>query len=330
MLWGDGSPTREFLYVDDCVEGFVLAAERYDGAEPVNLGTGEEISIRELAELVAERHGLRGRDPLGHVEAERPAAPQARHVPRPRSCSGSGRRSPLREGIERTVAWYRSARRRCRYASGSVAAARGAGRRSTACSSGRGPCSARSSARRSPDRSLLALSVDAQRLALLPGRRPDRRSRPPAGSLDSSSSRRPSSATSGRSSWRRSPGSPARRTCRRCLRSIVVLSVLVLAPIALLCVYGIAARIGGRLLGYWASLPLGRRAVRRDPALRRPLPRALDRALPAAGARAHRDGRLPVDGARARRGVLRRPLAVARRGSRTPRLAGCSSAPQAA
>ena len=41
MLWGDGSPTREFLYVDDCVEGLLLAAERYDGAEPVNLGTGE-------------------------------------------------------------------------------------------------------------------------------------------------------------------------------------------------------------------------------------------------------------------------------------------------
>ena len=51
MLWGDGSPTREFLYVDDCAEGIVLAAERYDGAEPVNLGTGEEISISDLAEL---------------------------------------------------------------------------------------------------------------------------------------------------------------------------------------------------------------------------------------------------------------------------------------
>ena len=43
VLWGDGSPTREFLYVDDCVDGLVLAAERYDGREPVNLGTGDEI-----------------------------------------------------------------------------------------------------------------------------------------------------------------------------------------------------------------------------------------------------------------------------------------------
>ena len=60
VLWGDGSPTREFLYVDDCAEGIWLAAERYDGAEPVNLGTGEEISIRELAELVAELTGFDG------------------------------------------------------------------------------------------------------------------------------------------------------------------------------------------------------------------------------------------------------------------------------
>ena len=60
VLWGDGSPTREFLYVDDCAEGIVLAAERYDGAEPVNLGTGVEISIRELAETIAELTGFEG------------------------------------------------------------------------------------------------------------------------------------------------------------------------------------------------------------------------------------------------------------------------------
>ena len=60
MLWGDGSPSREFLYVDDCVEGLLLAAERYDGAEPVNLGTGVETSIRELAETIAELTGFEG------------------------------------------------------------------------------------------------------------------------------------------------------------------------------------------------------------------------------------------------------------------------------
>src|SRR5918994_4133691 len=60
VVWGDGSPTREFLYVEDCAEALVLAAQRYDGAEPVNLGTEEEISIRDLAGLVAELAGFGG------------------------------------------------------------------------------------------------------------------------------------------------------------------------------------------------------------------------------------------------------------------------------
>ena len=60
VLWGDGTPTREFLYVDDCAEGFMLAGERYDGSEPVNLGTGVETSIRELAETVADLTGFTG------------------------------------------------------------------------------------------------------------------------------------------------------------------------------------------------------------------------------------------------------------------------------
>ena len=93
---GRRSPTREFLFVDDCVEGLVLAAERYDGADPVNLGTGEE-TRSESSRSRRRRDRVRGRDRLGHVEAERPAAPAARHhacrravrLPRPR---------PLREG----------------------------------------------------------------------------------------------------------------------------------------------------------------------------------------------------------------------------------------
>ena len=60
VLWGDGSPTREFLYVEDAAEGIVLATERYDGSEPVNLGTGEEISIRDLAQMIAEEVGFSG------------------------------------------------------------------------------------------------------------------------------------------------------------------------------------------------------------------------------------------------------------------------------
>ena len=65
VLWGDGSPTREFLYVDDAAAGLVLAADRYDGAEPVNLGTGVETSIRELAETIAELTEFEGGDLCG-------------------------------------------------------------------------------------------------------------------------------------------------------------------------------------------------------------------------------------------------------------------------
>ncbi|HST16888.1 MAG TPA: GDP-L-fucose synthase, partial [Gaiellaceae bacterium] len=60
VLWGDGSPSREFLYVDDCVEGLVLAAERYEGADAVNLGTGVETTIRDLAETIADITGFEG------------------------------------------------------------------------------------------------------------------------------------------------------------------------------------------------------------------------------------------------------------------------------
>ena len=106
VLWGDGSPTREFLYVEDCVDGIMLAAERYDGPEPVNLGAGKEISIRELADLIAELVGFRGRivwdrtmpngQPRRSIDASRA-----------RELFGFEARTPLREGLERTVAWYR-------------------------------------------------------------------------------------------------------------------------------------------------------------------------------------------------------------------------------
>ena len=61
VLWGDGSPTREFLYVEDAAEGLVLAAERYNGPEPFNLGSGQEISIKDLAELIARLTGFQGK-----------------------------------------------------------------------------------------------------------------------------------------------------------------------------------------------------------------------------------------------------------------------------
>jgi GDP-L-fucose synthase len=108
VLWGDGSPTREFLYVDDCVEGLVLAAERYDGPEPVNLGAAHEISIRDLAELIADATGFRG---TVTWDTEQPNGQPRRSVDgaRARELFGFEPRTPLRDGIERTVAWYRAA-----------------------------------------------------------------------------------------------------------------------------------------------------------------------------------------------------------------------------
>jgi GDP-L-fucose synthase len=106
VLWGDGSPTREFLYVDDCVEGLALAAEHYDGADPVNLGAGKEISIRELAELVADVTGFTGRIDW---DTTKPNGQPRRSVDasRARELFGFEARTPLREGLARTVAWYR-------------------------------------------------------------------------------------------------------------------------------------------------------------------------------------------------------------------------------
>ena len=108
VLWGDGSPTREFLYVDDCVDGLVLGAERYDGPDPVNLGAGREISIRDLAELIADVTGFEGSITW---DTERPNGQPRRSVDatRARELFGFTAKTPLREGIERTVAWYRSA-----------------------------------------------------------------------------------------------------------------------------------------------------------------------------------------------------------------------------
>jgi GDP-L-fucose synthase len=107
VLWGDGSPTREFLYVDDCVTGLALAAERYDGADPVNLGTGEEIAIRDLAELIAEATGFGGSI---RWDATRPNGQPRRKLATDRATElfGFTAEVPLREGIARTVDWYRS------------------------------------------------------------------------------------------------------------------------------------------------------------------------------------------------------------------------------
>jgi GDP-L-fucose synthase len=107
VLWGDGSPTREFLYVDDAVEGLVVAADRYSGPEPVNLGTGSEISIRELAELIAELTGFEG-EIVWDSSMPNGQPRRSLDTARARELFGFEARTPLREGLERTIAWYRA------------------------------------------------------------------------------------------------------------------------------------------------------------------------------------------------------------------------------
>ena len=107
---GDGAATREFLYVEDAAEAIVLAAERYDEREPINLGAGFEISIRDLVGLIAQPHGLPGPARLGHHQAGRSAAPHARHLAGRASSSASWPRPPFEEGLRRTIDWYRRSR----------------------------------------------------------------------------------------------------------------------------------------------------------------------------------------------------------------------------
>ena len=107
VLWGDGSPTREFLYVDDCAEGLLLAADRYDDPDPVNLGTSEEISIRDLAELIAELTGFEGE--IAWDTSMPNGQPRRRlDVTRARERFGFEARTTLREGLARTIEWYRA------------------------------------------------------------------------------------------------------------------------------------------------------------------------------------------------------------------------------
>jgi GDP-L-fucose synthase len=107
VLWGDGSPTREFLYVEDAADAFVLAADRYSGPEPVNIGTGAEISIRELALTIAELTGFEGE--IVWDESRPNGQPRRRlDTTRAEELFGFAARTPLRDGLERTIAWYRS------------------------------------------------------------------------------------------------------------------------------------------------------------------------------------------------------------------------------
>ncbi len=113
VFWGDGSPTREFLYVEDAAQGLALAAERYDGPLPVNLGSGQEIAIRELAQLIAEETGFAGEI---RWDTSKPNGQPRRclEVSRARELFGFQASTPLREGLRRTIAWFRENRQALR------------------------------------------------------------------------------------------------------------------------------------------------------------------------------------------------------------------------
>jgi GDP-L-fucose synthase len=105
ILWGDGSPTREFLYVADAAEGIVLAAEAFNGPEPVNLGSGQEISIRDLAALLARLTGFSGRIIW---DASQPNGQPRRALDTSRAEQFFGFRAHtgFEQGLRETVAWY--------------------------------------------------------------------------------------------------------------------------------------------------------------------------------------------------------------------------------
>jgi GDP-L-fucose synthase len=108
-LWGDGSPTREFLYVEDAAEGILLAAEQYDGNLPVNLGTGEEVAIRDLAEMIAAEVGFTGKI-LWDTTKPNGQPRRCLDVSRAKQLFGFQARHSLRDGLKKTVQWFRTNR----------------------------------------------------------------------------------------------------------------------------------------------------------------------------------------------------------------------------
>lgn len=108
-LWGTGAPSREFLYVDDCAEALVSAADRVDDPAPCNLGTGREVTMRELADLVATATGFTG---TFEWDSARPDGQPRRCLDTTRAKERFGweARTPLEEGLARTAAWYRDNR----------------------------------------------------------------------------------------------------------------------------------------------------------------------------------------------------------------------------
>jgi GDP-L-fucose synthase len=107
VLWGDGTPTREFLYVEDAAEGILLAAEQYNDSRPLNLGTGEELSIKALAGIIAAEVGFHGRilwDPTKPNGQPR----RCLDISRIKQTIGFQPTHSLRDGLKKTIQWYRA------------------------------------------------------------------------------------------------------------------------------------------------------------------------------------------------------------------------------
>ena len=104
-VWGSGKPSREFLYVEDCAEGIVRAAELYDESEPVNLGNGREVVIKDLVELIAKLTGFSGEI---RWQADKPDGQPRRQLDTSRAFDRFGfrARTSLEEGLTRTIDWY--------------------------------------------------------------------------------------------------------------------------------------------------------------------------------------------------------------------------------
>ncbi len=106
-LWGDGSPTREFLYVEDAAEGILLSAERYNDSQPVNLGSGMEISIKDLAELIIRLTGFSG-EVVWDTSKPNGQPRRALDVALAQKYFGFKAQMPFEEGLRRTIQWYRN------------------------------------------------------------------------------------------------------------------------------------------------------------------------------------------------------------------------------
>ncbi len=106
VLWGDGSPTREFLYAGDAAQGILLAAEKYQDSQPVNLGSGQEISIKQLAELIARLTGFKGQLVW---DTSKPNGQPRRALDTSKAEQYFGFRAQVsfEEGLRQTIEWYR-------------------------------------------------------------------------------------------------------------------------------------------------------------------------------------------------------------------------------